>query len=272
MADVTIGGRKFPKWGVYASVAGGIGVVGYVYYKHKQTAAASATTSAATSATANSGIDPVTGLPYSEDNQADPLTGLTYLQEAEEYGSVSAAESAMQSANDYSAYDTGLYGYGDTGTIEEVPYSDVSGTETGTNYTSNAQWAQAVEAGLTDIGYSSTDISAALGRYLANLSLTSTQAQIVYAALAEYGNPPTGSFQVILQPTSTPTTTTGDVTVPNVVGMPIDEAGPAIKAAGLNYSGPSPVKGKVVTVNYQTPSAGSSVAKGTTVRVLGTTS
>lgn len=199
MADeVTIGGKKFPKWGIYASIAGGLGVIGYVWYQHKQNSSASS----------SSGIDPVTGMPYSQDNQVDPLTGMTYLQEAQAYGSVSAAESAAQAQN-YQGADA--YGYSG-GTVSGVPYSTVSGTETGTNYTSNAAWAQAAEAGLTDIGYTSTDVSGALGRYLAGLSLTSDQATIVYAALAEYGTPPVGSFQVILAPSTTPTTGSGNGT------------------------------------------------------------
>ncbi len=219
-SDVTIGGKKFPKWGVYASVIGGIGVVGYVIYRKHQadsTAANSSTSSA-------SSIDPTTGLPYSEDNTVDPATGMTYLEEAQEYGSVAAAEAAVEGQDEAGLYSGSAYTDAG-GTLEEVPYSDISGSETGTNYTSNAEWAQAAEAGLSDIGYASTDVSAALGRYLANLSLTPDQATIVYAAIAEYGPPPVGSFQVILAPTTTTTTTgTGTGTtatgrLPNVSGL-----------------------------------------------------
>lgn len=299
MADeITIGGKKFPKWGVYASVAGGIGIVGYVYYKHKQNA------NAAASSTANSGIDPVTGLPYSEDNQVDPVTGMTYLEEAEEYGSVAAAESAVESQNEAGAYDySDLYG-NDTG-LEEL--TGANGTETGTSYTSNAEWAQAATVGLEDLGYSSTDIAAALGNYLAGLPLTSGQEEIVYAALAEYGDPPTpvpaitlasqtttsstgnttttstgststgststGSTSTGTGTTSTSTgTSTATVTVPNVVGDDISEAGSAIQALGLSYSGPSPVSGQVVWVTSQSPAAGSQVAPGTLVTVQGSVS
>jgi PASTA domain-containing protein len=69
-----------------------------------------------------------------------------------------------------------------------------------------------------------------------------------------------------------PASTSGSVTVPNVVGQPIDKAGPAITAAGLKYSGPAPVKGKTVTITAESPSAGSKVAKGSTVRCTGKTS
>lgn len=144
-----------------------------------------------------SSIDPVTGLPYSQDTSVDPLTGQEYLAEAQQYGSVQAAENAVagESSVDYSsAYGTGG---GVAGTATSlVPSTTVQGT----TYASNAAWAQAAEAGLTDIGYAPTDVAAALGRYLGSLPLTPDQATIVQAAVAEYGPPPAGTFQVILAP------------------------------------------------------------------------
>lgn len=178
-----------------AAVAIGGGSLVAIYFAYKQHKASQA----ASSSTSASSIDPVTGLPYSEDNQVDPLTGETYLAEAQQYGSVSAAESAAagSSAMDYSNASNGYgYGYG------SGSGSPGSSSGSGTGYSSNAAWAQAVEAGLTDIGYSSTDVAAALGRYLAALSLTSDQATIVQAAIAEYGPPPVGSYQVILAPST----------------------------------------------------------------------
>lgn len=72
-----------------AAIAGGSGLaIWFAYKQHKASQAAS-------SASSPSAINPVTGLPYSEDNQIDPLTGQAYLQEAQEYGSVSAAEQAV---------------------------------------------------------------------------------------------------------------------------------------------------------------------------------
>lgn len=177
------------------AVAVGGGSLVAIWFAWKQHKA-----SQASSSTSPSAIDPVTGLPYSQDQQIDPLTGMAYLAEAQQYGSVQAAENAVagQSSLDYSNASSG-YGYG-SGTG-----SSGSSGSSSTGYTSNAAWAQAVEAGLTDIGYASTDVAAALGRYLAGLSLTSDQATIVQAAIAEYGPPPVGSFQVILAPTTTPT-------------------------------------------------------------------
>lgn len=200
MADISILGHKFSKGEAVAVGAGGLVVIYFVWKQHQASSASSA----------SSAIDPLTGLPTSQDNAVDPLTQQTYLAEAQQYGSVAAAEAAYQSQQsaDYSGvYGSGYGSYGAYGSTATplVPSNDVQSA----TYASNAAWAQAVEAGLTDIGYSSTDVAAALGRYLGNLSETSTQATIVQSALAEYGPPPVGSYQVILAPTTT-TTTSGN--------------------------------------------------------------
>lgn len=186
------------------AIAGGSAIaIWFAYKQHKDSEAAAAGSS-------SSSIDPVTGLPYSQDNQIDPLTGMTYLAEAQEYGSVSAAEQAVagEAADETSTADeTGsdlsdLSGVG-TGTVS----TDVSGGA----YASNAAWAQAVTAGLSNIGYTSTDVSAALGMYLGGLPLSTladgvSSASIVEAAIAEYGPPPVGSFTITLPSTTTTTT------------------------------------------------------------------
>jgi hypothetical protein len=206
MADVKIFGKKFPAWGVGVVAVGGVGAV-YLAYRAKQNAAASSASSSA--------IDPLTGLPASEDNQIDPLTNMTYLSEAQEYGSVAAAEQAVSAENSaltaQGAVGSSAYGdngyYGGAGTVVS------SDTAAATTYASNAQWAQAVEAGLTDLGYSSTDVASALGAYLGNLPETSAQASITQVALAEYGQQPSGSYTIIMAtPTGTGTTTGGGTT------------------------------------------------------------
>jgi hypothetical protein len=188
-----------------AAVAIGVGSLGAIYFAYKQHAASTA----AASATSPSAIDPLTGLPYSEDNTIDPLTGEAYLAEAQQYGSVSAAEAAVSGGgygygSSYGGYGTGSGLVGSAGVTTEV----ASG-----GYASNAAWAQAVTAGLTTIGYTSTDVSAALGMYLGSLPLTTladgvSSASIVEAALAEYGPPPVGSFQIIMA-TGSGSTATG---------------------------------------------------------------
>jgi Fibronectin type III domain len=114
---IEIAGKKVNKWvligGAGVLVAGGI----YMFRR------SSASTSAGSTTPSSSAIDPVTGLPYSEDQTIDPNTGLTYLAEAQEYGSVSAAEAALLGSNS-SAYD---YAGG----------GDSSGTDTGSTTTTS---------------------------------------------------------------------------------------------------------------------------------------
>lgn len=249
---------KMPTWGKFAVVGGGGAIIVFVWYQHKQNSAASTTSTSADS------IDPATGLPYSEDNETDPQTGMTYAAEAEQYGSVSAAEAALGESADY-GYATGdsagiIGDYGDY-----YPSTDTTSDYT---YSSNAEWAQAVESGLVDIGYTSTDVASAVGRYLGSLSLTSDQANIIQVAIAEYGNPPVGTFQIIQQSSTTPAST-GTVAVPNVIGEEAVNAQPVFTTAGLTstLSGPAFTSGtsayRVITA--ESPSAGTQVAPGTNV-------
>jgi Fibronectin type III domain len=173
---ITIAGKKIPQWAVYTG-AGALIVGGILYFKNRNSSSSS-------SSTDPNAIDPVTGLPYSQDNEVDPLTGMTYLSEAQEFGSVAAAEA--QYASDTSLASTGS-GAVDTGSSDT---GTTTGTTTTGTFTTNAQWAAQVESDLVDIGYSSSDVSAAIGRYLAGLSLTSDQAAIVQAGIGLDGPPP----------------------------------------------------------------------------------
>jgi large repetitive protein len=189
--EITIAGHKFPEWSVYAT-AGVTVIAGVWYYKKRQASSASSSSSADPNA-----IDPVTGLPYSEDNTVDPLTGLTYLAEAEEYGSVAAAESAVSAASTSAGLGGGS-GTVDTGGST----SNVGGTttSTGSAFTTNQQWAASAVAALEALGYSSTESTAAIAAYLAGMSLTTTQTTLVQTALAELGPPPVGTFSITTTP------------------------------------------------------------------------
>ena len=269
--------KNLPKWGQIAVVGGGALVV-YVAYRNYESsstssASASTATSGATTAATADAIDPVTGMPTSDDDVDDPMTGMTYLAEATEYGSVSAAESIFE---DNGSLDGALGdGYSDVdGTLEETPYSTTTGTETGSNYTSNAQWSQAAQQGLTEIGYTATDVASALGDYLNSIPMSAADVSIVQTALAEYGSPPTGTFSIVQAPTTsttTPppakTTTTADVTVPNVVGMSQEDAVKALSDVGLKSLGTKTVPGKTLTVQSESPKAGSKAAKSSVVKL-----
>jgi hypothetical protein len=156
---VKIGGKEIPNWAVYGGV--GVAVVGGVlWWRNRSGTASSATTAAA---------DP---------NLIDPATGIPYADETA--GSLSGSSGA-----------SGL-GFG-------FPTSDITGSSlsVGTSFTTNAQWAQAVEAGLTGLGYDAQAVGSAVGKYLLNQPLTSDQVTIVQTAVAEYGPPPVGTFAII---------------------------------------------------------------------------
>jgi hypothetical protein len=191
--------KNMPKPARYAVLAGITGVTGYFIYQHHADTGSwnpwsqgSKTTSGGQSAD----INPVTGLAYSQDSVIDPITGESYLSEAEQYGSVQAAEAAV------SAY--GL----STGTGSGIPVNPASPAPAGSPdtvvggsvYTSDSAWAQAATAGLADIGYDGTAVAAALGAYLTGSPVTADQAKIINAAIAEYGKPPVGTYQIILIP------------------------------------------------------------------------
>lgn len=257
--------KGLPKPELYAVLVGGAAVTGYVLYRHHKNTGSWSPFATGTSGSASSGttadgtsttIDPVTGLAYADDNATDPLTGLQYLQEAQQYGSVQAAESVV---SDYGSSVASGSGYPVAPAIQE-PNGTLSGSTNppGSPYNSNAGWAQAAQAGLVDVGYDATTVGAALGAYLTGTPLTADQAKIVNTAIAEFGKPPVGDLQVILAPVSQPGPAM--VTVPNVVGKTLDEADTIIRAAGL-----VPASSGTGTVSEQSPAAGTQVTKNSKV-------
>jgi hypothetical protein len=227
----------------------------------------------------------VTGLPTSQDNVTDPVTDETYLAEAQQYGSVAAAEAAVSSYG--STVNSG------TGSSTEFGQSGVSTLATGavsaSTYTSNAAWDQAAIAGLEDISggssYNGTDIATALGDILQGEPVTAAQVQVWNAAVGEFGPPPSPVSPVLAPITSPATTTTGTapstptgtvtppavamVTVPNVIGEDAVTAQPKITAAGLRSTLSGPVfTGGVREIEFMNPQAGKSVPRNTNV-VLG---
>jgi hypothetical protein len=189
-----IGGKEISNWWL---IGGGLGIVAVVVIYRKANSASSASSADSSSATNSSATDPVTGLPYSEDNTVDPLTGMTYLAEAQEYGSVAAAESEVSSGG-IGAEDSGEYGGIDSGYPTGWDGSGTSTAPTGTTYATNAQWASAVQAGLVGLGYSQEQVGAALGLFFGQQPLNnSTYVTILQTAEAEYGPPPTGTYSII---------------------------------------------------------------------------
>jgi len=179
--EIKLFGHQFKTWQVWTVGIGG-GLATWYVIRQRQANAAAAATSAA-------------------DSTVDPVTGLTDAQDIAQYGSVAAADAAYSGGT---ATGTASYGYG--GISGGSTYGAVGalgttlGATSGGGYASNADWDQAVTAGLSSIGYSETAVSSALGRYLSGLSLTPDQQNIVNTALGEYGNPPSGALPIIAAP------------------------------------------------------------------------
>jgi hypothetical protein len=194
-----IGGKKINNWYVVGGVAG---LVLVVYLYRRSSSGSSSSSAGAASSSASSGVDPLTGLPYSQDNSVDPLTGMTYLQEAQTYGSVAAAEAQGGTGSGYGL--SGGYGSGGYVGTAGYPTTNVgAGSAAGQSYATNAAWAQAVTAGLAALGYDSQTVASALGLFFAQHPLSADQAQIVQAAEAEWGPPPQGTYQIIPQGSGT---------------------------------------------------------------------
>jgi hypothetical protein len=156
---------------------GGIGaaaIVLYMIYKNRQSSSASSQ--------AAEGIDPATGVPYASEQYSGA------------YGSTPSR-----------------YGYTDPSTgafISGVGAGAGSGGYV-TAPSTNASWAQQVEAYLMNVGYDPVETAAALGKYLTGQPLTSDQAGIVAAAKGFFGAPPQGAPPQILTPPGGQTGTSG---------------------------------------------------------------
>lgn len=146
--------------------AGGLGVLGIVWYRSKQQAAQNASQSSADASQSGSDqIDPATGYPYGspEDVAAQSQIGAASGQ----YGPL---------------YDYGLGGGGGYNP------NQVNGPG---SFTSNAAWAQYAEDYMANtLGESATDVGNALGKYITGQPVTDAQVALINQAIAFAGSPP----------------------------------------------------------------------------------
>jgi len=250
------GAGKQSKKTVTIVAIGTVGVVAFMWFKHKSAGSASAS-SASTSAS----IDPSTGYPYgsaqdqaalaaqsgSSSDTIDPATGAVYGSQADEQALAQESGSA------------GGIGYGSTA---------INGV---TSFTTNSEWAQQCESVVPPLINSTTaqsDVAAAIGRFLAGLPLTEEQAQIIQVCESEEGPPPVGQFSIIPEPATSPPSsgTPTDVTVPDVVGQSAGDAHNLLVQANLDPTAP---KGQTpnMKVSRTSPTAGTQVAKGSKVAI-----
>jgi hypothetical protein len=118
------------------------------------------------------------------DSTIDPATGIPYSQEQGGYGGYGAQ-----------GVTPSLYGY-----VDPTTGAFISGAGAGQSVlqpSTNASWAQQVEAYLGSIGYDPLAVGAALGKYLTGQQLTADQQAIVAAALGFYGQPPGGAPPIV---------------------------------------------------------------------------
>lgn len=270
-----IAGKKISNWWLIGGVAGAIGV--FIIVKRGGLGGSKASSSSATA------TDPLTGLPYSQDNAIDPLTGMSYLAEAQQYGSVAAAEQAASSGVGQSV---GGGTSAQTSGFPTIGQVTGGGAPTGNSYSSNAQWAQAVTAGLTNLGYSPTDVAAALGLYFQSQPLGSgadgvSYLSIVQAAIAEFGPPPVGTFPLTgtrpppppppVPPPGHKPPPAAKVTVPALAGDRVQNATSALASLGLHASFGRRRPNVPYYVTASSPGAGAKVAPGSTVHLSITT-
>lgn len=90
----------------------------------------------------------------------------------------------------YGGYGYGAYGYGGYGYGGFVPSVGSITPPVAPTPSSNAEWATAAEATLSNEGFNPTSVAAALGKYLLAGTLTSDQTSIVQAAIAAQNYPP----------------------------------------------------------------------------------
>jgi len=161
-------------------IIGGValgGLAAFVYWRNRHSASASLSTSSADTSAPDQGtaVDP----------NIDPETGF-------DYGTVEDQNALAQLNGGLTSGGLG----GSVGVDNPIPSPGPVAPAT------NSAWAQQVEQDLSAIGYSATDVAAAVGRYLAKLGLSTSQQNIIQIALAEDGPPPQGSYSIIPGPNS----------------------------------------------------------------------
>lgn len=119
-----------------------------------------------------------------------------------------AAAAPATSDGMYTTPDQSEYGMSTSGGDTDITGNTGSTTTDATNgMSTNAQWTQAAVDLLTNAGYDSATVYAALGDFLAHRSLDKSEATIARAALAAAGQPPVGGPYSVNEAAATGTVT-----------------------------------------------------------------
>jgi PASTA domain len=229
------------------AAAAGLGVIVYIRARNTANAAAAADTSTA-AATDTSGydptIDPSTGIPYAEENSG---------MDTSDYGGAGAYGTGYDAA-----------GY-PIGSSQDLAWSQ----QQTTGITTNNEWVQEATGG--SVPGDPGTIQAALSAVLGGLTVTTAQKNLFMEAVGVLGAPPQGYPPIHTSDTSaqpgTPAKASATVKVPNAVGQTQAGAYAIISQAGLHPSGTPDVPGKILQVKSQSPKAGTSVARNSTVHL-----
>lgn len=206
----------------------------------------------------NSAAASATSTTPTDQTQIDPSTGFL---------SGSPEDLAALQAIDSGSFGVGTgLGIGGTGTV---------GQGNPQAFTSNAQWAQAAEQFITGSsgGLGAGDaVGNALGKYITGGELNTSQVDIVNQAIAFENYPPVAGPDgyppaMRTAPVQPPPHPSNRVQVPNVITMEQEEAFKVIQGAGLKVTGTHPVHGKILHVESESPKAGTTVTKGSTVHL-----
>jgi PASTA domain len=268
-------GHEFSQGQTIAGVGALVFVGGYSLWKYEKDKKASA--AAAASATTSSNTSSQYGYGYG------------YGSPSQYYGYGFGYGSAVNEAGEPNEWEYGYgeYGYGyydpATGQYEGAASGTSNLTPTGAAPTTNPEWATVATNDLVEQGYSAQTVSGALGPYLQGQAISASQVAIVQAALAYAGNPPVPGANGYPPAYNTQGTTgggtgggqtTSQVTVPTIIGERGEDARKTVESLGLKWSQTpsSTPKGKTTTVKTQSPTGGSKVASGSTVKATLTVS
>lgn len=220
MVDALAGTVKIPLIGptskkvAYAGGSVAVLVLGYAYWRHRQSLADNALVSSTTvptdtTSTGDTGtLDPATGYDYGTAQDSDALA-------AQSVANVNAGG-----------------GNGVTPTAGSTP----------TAYATNGQWAQAGEDYLSNtVGLDAATVSAAIGAYLAGANVTEAQTSIIHQVIAAVGMPPAAGVSGFPPSIHTVATSTGTTTTkpPPVVKPPVTPAKKQLAAPVLHRSATS---------------------------------
>jgi hypothetical protein len=232
-------------------------VIAGIFIVRKRGATANSAAAAAVGDTADSGDSGDSSAAYPGEASGDDSDGYGDQGEAAYGGYGDQGEDAYGGYGDQGedGYDAAGYPIGSAADLAWQAQQD--GT---TTISTNAEWLTEAEQYLGN----TTSVQAALTKVLGGIAVTDAQKTIFDEAIGIAGNPPQG-YPPISITTTSPAPAAAKITVPSVTGESYTAGALKLKTAGLTAKRGA---ADVGTITYQSPTAGTKVAKGSVV-VLG---